>query len=362
MQALGNLDCFFLAKEMQGSLAGGFIENFYDYGNGVFRMRFSKKSVLVDLRGFAFIASDAAFPEPPTQPSSFAMLLRKHLASAKLERVVQPNFERILEFEFSSKKLGRVFLVAELFGRAGNLLLLDSNREIVAPFRKVSYAARSLEHGRPYVLPPSEKKAPPGLSLEDLNGGVGEGGRIVSFLSKKTSLAPFYLEEACVRAGIPLDASLASLGEQEKKRLLECIRALFNGFSPSIFLEGSKPTAFSSVKLEKLGESAVVKPMPSLSEAIADYYSSLSFEALDPRAGNLLAQLHSQEALLEGFAEKESAMQAAGKWVFQNTELVDGLLQTARKNQDPAALASAGKKLGLKAIRNKESVELAASE
>ncbi len=122
MQHLANLDCFFLAKEMNASLAGGFFENFYDYSEGVFRLRFGKQSVLFDLQGFAFVAV-GSFPEPPRQPSSFAMLLRKRLASAKLESVAQLGFDRIFEFSFTSKQYGRHSLVVELFGKRGNLLL-----------------------------------------------------------------------------------------------------------------------------------------------------------------------------------------------------------------------------------------------
>src|SRR3989338_7803747 len=157
MQQLSNLDCFFLAREMQERLAGSFFENFYDYGGGVFRLRLAKESALIDLRGFSFITQ--AFPEPPRQPSSFAMLLRKHLSSSKLASAKQLDFDRIFEFEFALKE-GKRFLIAELFGKRGNILLLDESRKIIMPFKREEYAARKLARGETYVLPPSEKKHP----------------------------------------------------------------------------------------------------------------------------------------------------------------------------------------------------------
>jgi len=251
MQHLANLDCFFLAKEMDASLAGGFFENFYDYGEGVFRLRFGKQSVLFDLQGFAFVAV-ASFPEPPRQPSSFAMLLRKRFESAKLESVVQSGFDRIFEFSFTSKQYGRHSLVVELFGKRGNLLLLDSERRIVKPFAKVSYAARSLADGVAYVMPPSEKKHPLELKQSDFEGK----GRIVSFLSKQTSLAPFYLEEACARAGIALDKDVSSLIASEKSGLLSSMLAFFFRIlvrTPFAlhFPERRKAVRFLEHKLEK---------------------------------------------------------------------------------------------------------------
>ena len=352
MQQLSNLDCFFLAKELQASLAGSFFENFYDYGEGIFRLRFSKQSVLVDLKGFAFLSEDGSFPLPPKQPSSFAMLLRKRLASAKLESVKQSGFDRILEFCFSSKQ-GRHFVVVELFGKRGNLLLLDEHKKIIKPFRKVSYAARSLADGEAYAMPPSEKKHPLELKESDLHGS----GRIVSFLSKQTSLAPFYLEEACARAGMPLDKDASSLNASEKKDLLSAFASLFERPSPRVFLKARKPFAFSSIELKKFSDAECV-PLEFVSEAVAVYYSSIESEvSLHQGEGDLEFQLQSQEKALAQFEMKTTDAQESGKWVFENHDLVEELIQAAReKNQ--SKLDAFAKKHGLRLRMEKQFLEI----
>ena len=126
----------------------------------------SKESVLIDLKGFAFIAEK--FPEAPKRPSSFAMLLRKHLSSAKLATVKQAGFDRIIEFTFSTKN-GSKTLIVELFGKQGNLLFLDENRKIIMPFKREEYAARKLARAETYSLPPSEKKHPLELVESDFD-------------------------------------------------------------------------------------------------------------------------------------------------------------------------------------------------
>ncbi len=352
MQQLSNLDCFYLAKELNGSLAGSFFENFYDYGGGVFRIRFSKKSMLVDLRGYAFEANDNSFPVPPQQPSSFAMLLRKLLSSAKVEAVRQLDFERILEIDFSSKAHGRLFVIIELFGKQGNLLLLDAERNILMPFAKASYAARSIERGAKYVMPPSDKKHALEIDAKDFAGK----GKVVSFLSKQTSLAPFYLEEACARAGIPFEKDVSQLNEDEIRKIQSAIKSLFAEFSPGVYLEDSKPVAFSSLVLRKLSGKER-KPAPSLSQAVVEYYSSISFEKKSSRASDLGAQLESQEKLLVSFAEKEGESQKAGKWVFENTALVEEMLEAARK-KDSAKLAALEKKHGFTVKGEKQFLEI----
>lgn len=352
MQQLANLDCFFLAKEMNSSLAGGFFENFYDYGEGLFRVRFSKQSVLVDLRGFAFVAADGSFPEAPRQPSSFAMLLRKRFESAKLESVAQLGFDRIFEFSFTSKQYGRHSLVVELFGKQGNLLLLDSERRIVKPFAKASYAARSLADGIAYVLPPSEKKHPLELKQSDFEGK----GRIVSFLSKQTSLAPFYLEEACARAGIALDKDASALDAAEKKALLSAFASLFEAPSPCVFLKGGTPFAFSSISLKKLDGSECVGAS-SVSQAASSYFSSIERKQPQARKGDLDFQLQSQEDLAGGFEVKAVELQKAGKWVFENESAVAELLAAA-KEKNGGSLSASAKSLGVKARVEKQFLEI----
>ncbi|MEM4255464.1 MAG: NFACT family protein [Candidatus Norongarragalinales archaeon] len=347
-QQLGNLDCFFLAKEMADSLEGSFFENFYDYGGGVFRLRFSKQSILLDLRGFAFVAGGGAFPAPPKQPSSFAMLLRKRLSSAKLEDVKQLGFDRIFEFAFSSKQFGAQFVVVELFGKQGNLLLLDSQRRIIQPFKRVSYSARSLAAGEDYALPPSEKKHPLDLKDGDLQGK----GKVVSFLSKQTSLAPFYLEEACARAGVALNANVESLGEG-KSGLLKAMASLFENPAPAVFFKGGKPFAFSSVALKKF-EGVESVAAESVSQAVASYYASLEKERPKP-SGDLEFQLQMQEDAVKGFEAKAVELQSAGKWVFENRVLVGELLAAVK---DKGALQSVARKHGLKAGVKKQFLEI----
>ncbi|MFH1056754.1 MAG: NFACT family protein [Candidatus Micrarchaeota archaeon] len=343
MQQLANLDCFFLAREFASLLDGSFLENFYDFGNGVFRLKFSKQSVLVDLRGFAFLSQ--AFPEPPRQPSSFAMLLRKHLSSSKLAGVRQPVFDRIFEFEFSNRE-GRKFLVVELFGKQGNLLLLDGERRIIAPFKRVSYAARSLKQGEEYKLPPSAKKHPEELQESDFH--EGSSGKIVSFLSQKTSLSPFYLEEACARAGVSLESTVESLGAGEKKRILRELKSFFSEKpSPAVFLKEERPFAFSSLKLEKFSEE--LKGFSLVSQAVAEYYTFIpaSSESGGKREGKLEFQLESQKESLARFEREALEKQSAGKWVFENHELAEEVLRAARE-KDVSKLRDLEKRLSIK--------------
>lgn len=99
---------------------------------------------------------------PPAEhpPGEFVLVLRKHLVGARLEDLRKPLSERILEFDFRTalpaRELERVILVAELFPNAANLLLLDSERHLIAAFNPLA-ADRRLPDYEPYAYPPQTK-------------------------------------------------------------------------------------------------------------------------------------------------------------------------------------------------------------
>ncbi|MDP1947662.1 MAG: NFACT family protein [Nitrospirota bacterium] len=64
-----------------------------------------------------------AFQNPPTPPP-FCQFLRAHLQGARIDRIEQIPGDRIVQLTFSAKE-GPCILVAELTGKASNLLVLD---------------------------------------------------------------------------------------------------------------------------------------------------------------------------------------------------------------------------------------------
>ncbi|HET6203679.1 MAG TPA: NFACT RNA binding domain-containing protein [Planctomycetota bacterium] len=95
-------------------------------------------------------------PPPRPGPSDFAARLDRRLRGKALDRVACAGGDRVVRLRF-----GELDLVAELFGPASNLLLLDGGERILEVERPRS-GARPLRVGDPYVPPP----APPGPPRE----------------------------------------------------------------------------------------------------------------------------------------------------------------------------------------------------
>ena len=85
-------------------------------------------------------------------PSPFAARLDRRLREAVLERIECAAGDRVVRLLFEGRE--PFLLVAELFGRASNLLLLDSAGTILETERRVKGKNRTIDRGFPYLAPP----------------------------------------------------------------------------------------------------------------------------------------------------------------------------------------------------------------
>lgn len=114
------------------------------------------------------IALSGVSRENPAVAPMFCMLLRKHLAGARLIAAEQIGYERVARFCFSGyDEMGyptEKFLVAEVMGKYSNLMLLDADDRITAVLRPVDFSTSRLRQvlpGMKYELPPPQDKRPP---------------------------------------------------------------------------------------------------------------------------------------------------------------------------------------------------------
>ncbi len=115
------------------------------------------------------------------------LLLRKYVRGAVLERAHLPfPYERVLFLAFDHPEHGTTTLVAELIGRAANLLLLDPGHRILDALRRVpgrDGRGRVLGPRHPYTPPPAQDRLPP---MDD--GSPGYRERLQDALDSPESL------------------------------------------------------------------------------------------------------------------------------------------------------------------------------
>lgn len=101
---------------------------------------------------------------PLTAPN-FCMLLRKHLNSAKIAQISQPELERIIEFKIEHlNELGDIcykYLIVELMGKHSNIIFCDDKKMIIDSIKHISSLVSSVREvlpGRDYFIPKTQKK------------------------------------------------------------------------------------------------------------------------------------------------------------------------------------------------------------
>lgn len=124
-------------------------------------------------------------PENPKVPPMFCMLMRKHLTGAKVSRVWQRDFERVIEIELETyDEMGfytKRRLISEIMGRYSNAVLCTDDYKILNALRPVDFTTsrkRQLLAQMTYEMPPSQEKANPFLETKEgffeRFSGVGE--------------------------------------------------------------------------------------------------------------------------------------------------------------------------------------------
>jgi len=178
---------------------------------------------LVIVRGKRIYLSQRDRPMP-TNPSPFAMILRKHLSNSRLIEVKQLGFDRVISLTFEHGG-GQLKLIIELF-RDGNIVLLDGKNEIIQPLTHAKYASRSLKKGEPYTPPPATVD-PRTLDQSDLNKILEESDHnLIRTLASRVNLGRIYGNAISATAGIELDEPANSLDEGQQENLSDSMKKL----------------------------------------------------------------------------------------------------------------------------------------
>ncbi len=115
--------------------------------------------------------------ENPKEAPMFCMLLRKYLTGARILGVTQPGGDRLMVFSLEGRnELGdqsSLQLVAELLGRAANVILTDAGGRILDCLRRIppsEHGGRALLPGLRYELPPQPEgfRQEPGIDSPGL--------------------------------------------------------------------------------------------------------------------------------------------------------------------------------------------------
>ncbi len=226
--------------------------------------------------------------ENPVSPPMFCMLLRKHLAGARLLNIEQQGFERIalLVFEafddFGEKTEKKLHI--EIMGRHSNIIFTDSNDKIIDSIKRVDLTVstqRQILPGLIYSLPPAQNKISitqeqdfknTVLSLPDMRTDK-------ALLEVFQGFSPLIAREMSFLCCGNTDTLVSALTLSQKDKLAFFLSALSNAvkekqYIPTILytLPDKKPFEFSFTDIHQYGFSTLINREQSFSSLMDSFY------------------------------------------------------------------------------------------
>lgn len=219
---------------------------------------------------------------------NFCMLLRKHINNGRIIDIVQPNFERILEFHIDHlDELGdlcRKILIIELMGRHSNIIFCNDDYTIIDSIKRVSAYVSSVREvlpGRQYFVPDTMQKLNPlTVTQEEFMKILREKPLPVSkaMNTSFTGISYVVAEEVCAISGIDSRLPASELPEDLYYHLFRQFQLYFEQitaktFTPTIYYYGIEPKEFCGLPLSHF-ENCTKKEYNTMSEVLETYYAS----------------------------------------------------------------------------------------
>lgn len=296
------------------------------------RLREAGKKALIFSKRRIYLSS-YSYASPKT-PTSFAMILRKHLENALIKNIYQHGFDRILIIEAEKKEKYR--LIFELFGES-NCILVNEQGSIIAALKYGEFKDRKIYPKHEYAFPESRIN-PFEIGKEELLK-LAENEKISKVLALSLSLGRFYAEEICLRSNI--DKSKKGISDDESERILKTISELKNLASKSkafIFYQDSKP--FDALPFyPEIYNQITAKEFASLNEALDNYFTSFIIQEIKEKVRSevekelelLKFRLREQARALRNLIKKEKELRDKAMLVYQKMNDIESSIARARE-------------------------------
>lgn len=234
-----------------------------------------------------------SFVDNPKNPPMFCMLMRKHLAGAKLVEIEQFGLERMLHLSFSTyNEFGDpviIKLAVEIMGRHSNIMLIGPDGRIIDAIKRVTAdmsSVRQVMPGMTYVFPPAQNK----MNTLDIDGMVLAArlkeGRDVplskALMENLDGVSPIVCREISEIVTGGEDTKARDLSDNDFEKLIFAIENIAenvknaNVFPYMVIEENGHPADFTFIPVTQYGNAMEIRKYASFSEMLDKFYSERS--------------------------------------------------------------------------------------
>ena len=279
--------------------------------------------------------------ENPAEPPMFCMLLRKHLVGARILKIEQPAWERMLLFHLAARdEMGdecEKTLSVEMIGRSSNVILIGGDGRIIDCLRRMEYGGegRAVLPGMIYRFPPRQEKIPFFLCTdEEIEERIGRFALDSEFdrelLESFSGLSPLICREIAYR----------SRGEKDLLRenaliLRETVKA--GEFVPTLVSTEGHARDFSFMAINQYGSEGRSEGFESFSALLDAFYAQRDREESRRRRSREL--LRTVRSALErqnrklALQKKELADTTSREEIRRRAELITANIYRLKKGQ-----------------------------
>ena len=315
-------------------LEGAHMDKIFHWGAGnvLFRLNVQgqgKKELFLKDKKWLYMPDKK--PDTPILPTSFAGFLRKYVDNARIGKVYQAGFDRVVIMELL-KAGGEYQLVFELFGGGNVLLVLDG--KILNCLIHKTWRDRNIRPGEEYAMPKSRFDPTSSSYDEFLTSIRSSASDLVRTLATSVNLGGQYSEEICKRAGIAKNSATSSLSDGDLENLYgkmkELVDSVINSPSPMIYRTGDEIADVTPIDMTIYSD-LEKEPASSFSEALNTFISTIAeaeeLAYVDPEVEKLQRRVDRQNETIEGFVEEAVDLKNKADSIYTNYQKVDELLK-----------------------------------
>jgi predicted ribosome quality control (RQC) complex YloA/Tae2 family protein len=334
---MSGFDISSMVGELQ-ELVGGRIDKAYQLSRSKLLLRIrtfekGRADLIIVVGKWLYIASKS--PETPKTPTSFAMLLRKHLSNGTITKIQQQGFDRIVVFDI--QKAESYQLVCEMFSK-GNVIL-NSQGKIIQPLIPKSWRHREVRAKRDFEFPPSRYDFKT-LAREPFENILSSSKKdIVRTLATDLNLGGLYAEEICLNSEIEKDKKASELTQDEINRIFLALQNLLSQLDDS---KGGLAVISDSEIIDivpfplKIYQGYDSDKFDRLSEAIEKYLENfVEEEPLDKEYDKNRAKLERQKAQQEkaiiNQEKKAERDRKIAELIYANYQECNSILKTVKE-------------------------------
>ncbi len=330
---MSSFDVRSIATELS-ALEGAHMDKIFQWGAGnvLFRINVQgagKKDLF--FKDKKWLYSPAQKPETPVQPTSFATYLRKYIDNARIGKVRQIGFDRVIEMELL-KADAEYKLIFEIFG-GGNVLLVKDGIIDTCLIQK-TMRDRKVRPKEEYIWP-QPRFNPIESSEEDFIKAFRESeADCVRTLATAVNLGGQYAEEVCKRSGADKSQPAAEVPDSMLSKMYAEVKDIVNHVidvpETTAFLKDGKIEDFAPIQMIS-HDDLESKPYESMSSVIDAFVQQMKDEEeenyVDPEVMKLNRRITKQEETVDEYRTRCDELKKKAEALYTDYQKVSQLLE-----------------------------------